>query len=422
MNSKTKDPTRINFTKAALDALPLPEAGKRDTYHDERQPGLQVRVTSAGAMTYSVFARVAGGAPQRITIGKHPAITPEIARRKAKEIISQLAQGLSPSAEKRAARVKGITLAEALSDYVAKHVRKGDGLALKPRTVSDYLKMVRPGKVKADGSRYADGLLFKLADKPIRSITAGDILTVHSANLKRGRRSCAYSMQVLRLVLKAHGIVVARSPFDPATPDMERVHIPQARAGDPKATENFLGHIGVWLRAANALPESVGVDYLKFCLLTGCRPSEPLTVLVSDCDLAGGRVTLENTKNRSDFTLALSRQAQEIVERQAKGKAPTDRLFDLSNWDIKKATATLVEASGVAFTAKVLRKVFASVADELVSASTLKRLLNHTQASDVADTHYIKKVEAQLRAGWQAVADHIEASAADNVVPLFKLN
>ena len=52
--------TTVNFTKAALDSLPLPPAGQRATYHDSKQPGLQVRVTANGVKTFSVFARAAG--------------------------------------------------------------------------------------------------------------------------------------------------------------------------------------------------------------------------------------------------------------------------------------------------------------------------------------------------------------------------
>lgn len=47
----------FNFTKAKLDTLPLPAAGARATYHDERVEELLLRVTSTGAKTFSVFAR-----------------------------------------------------------------------------------------------------------------------------------------------------------------------------------------------------------------------------------------------------------------------------------------------------------------------------------------------------------------------------
>lgn len=47
------------------------------------------------------------------------------------------------------------------------------------------------------------------------------------------------------------------------------------------------------------------------------------------------------------------------------------------------------------------------MAEELVSAYALKRMLNHSDAGDVTGGHYIAKSETQLRTAWQTVADFI---------------
>ena len=39
-------------------------------------------------------------------------------------------------------------------------------------------------------------------------------------------------------------------------------------------------------------------------------------------------------------------------------------------------------------------------------------MMNHAVAADVTLGHYVVKSDAQLRAGWQAVADRIEQEAA----------
>lgn len=413
--------TRINFTKLVLDKLPLPEEGQRTVYHDdgglESVHGLQLRVTASGVKTFGVFRRVAGGKPERVSLGRFPDMSVEQARKLAKKMIAQLAEGKSPNAEKQAKRGLSLTLADALAEYVRDKRRTKDGLPLKERTKADYLAKVAPGKVKADGTQRAAGELFKLANKPIHQITASDVWMVHKANLKRGERSAAYAMQVLRAVMSWHGVVIPNSPFSKDTHGKDRIQIPQAHASGRSIPPES---IGPWWNAANALPASAAVDYLKFCLLTGCRPAEPLKVLVGDCDLVGGRVLLHDTKNRKDHTLALSRQALKIVERQAAGKASVDRLFGL--YDAKKTVQALVKATGIEFAPKVLRASFASIAEVLVSAYCLKRMMNHAQSGDVTGTHYVQKGEAELREGWQAVADWIErqarAAQADNVVPI----
>ena len=58
-----------------------------------------------------------------------------------------------------------------------------------------------------------------------------------------------------------------------------------------------------------------------------------------------------------------------------------------------------------------LRATFASLAEELVSSALLQRMMNHAAAEDVTLGHYVAKSEAQLRAGWPAVADFVEEAA-----------
>ena len=57
-----------------------------------------------------------------------------------------------------------------------------------------------------------------------------------------------------------------------------------------------------------------------------------------------------------------------------------------------------------------LRATSASIAEELVSSAALKRMLNHAVGADVTLGHYVGKSEGQLRAGWQTVADFIDAA------------
>lgn len=412
---------QLNFTKAALDSLPLPALGQRATYHDhggrESVPGLQVRVTAGGAKTFSVFKRVAGGQPERVTIGRYPAISIDQARRKAKAVVSQLAMGESPAAAKREDNAKSLTLADAVVEYLQSK-RRTDGLPLKQRTHDDYLSMIAPGRLTAAGKRTRGGTLASLANKPIHGITAADIKAAHAANLERGERQAVSAMQTLRAVLRWHGVAIPHDPFGRETHGRDRIVLPKTRASDPEPVERILASLGGFWRALQDMPESPAVDYLKFLLLTGCRAGEPRTISMDNVDLTAGRVTLRDTKNRTDHVIRLSKQALVIVERQAEGKTGGDRLFQVSEPEAHRAAHELVAATGLAFVPKMARSIFASIAEELVSAATLKRLLNHTQISDIAGTHYIRKQEDQLRAGWQAVADHIEAQADTKVVPI----
>jgi hypothetical protein len=167
-------PSILNFTKANLDALPPPAAGKRAVYRDAKTAGLQIRVTASGVKTFSVYRWVkAEGRPQRVTIGKYPQMTIEQAREKAKLVNANVEGGGSPVAERKAKRAQSVTLRDAFKDFLK--ARKN----LSPRTVYDYERLMglhaeedrtdskrSKNKPRRSGESFKDWL-----DKPVVSIT-----------------------------------------------------------------------------------------------------------------------------------------------------------------------------------------------------------------------------------------------------------
>ena len=100
--------SKINFTKGNIDALPIPEQGKRATYHDAKTPGLQLRVTPAGKQNLRGAAAGAGnGDAERVTLGSYPAMTPEQARKKAAEVNATIAKGAKPDGGEKARQAGG---------------------------------------------------------------------------------------------------------------------------------------------------------------------------------------------------------------------------------------------------------------------------------------------------------------------------
>jgi integrase len=95
----------ITISKRSVDAA---RPGDRDAFlWDSRIRGFGLKITPAGAKVYLVQYRTGGrGTPtKRVTIGRHGAPwTPDQARRKAKEILGEVAAGRDPAGEKRAAR------------------------------------------------------------------------------------------------------------------------------------------------------------------------------------------------------------------------------------------------------------------------------------------------------------------------------
>ena len=87
----------FNFTKEALQALPTPATGQRAVYFDAKTTGLQMRVTSSGTKTFSVYRRTKGGQPERVTLGRFPAMTVEQARKLAARVNLEIEEGSNPA-------------------------------------------------------------------------------------------------------------------------------------------------------------------------------------------------------------------------------------------------------------------------------------------------------------------------------------
>lgn len=398
------------ITDEAARALPLPVTGYVIHWCPKTE-GFGVRVTAGGARAWIAERRVDGKSVRR-TLGKAAGaatISARTARDLQLDVSSELQKGtdrLDVKREKRKAeKIDALTLDAAVRGYVTSKRRTKDGLVLKPRTQADYTAMVERGGTTKTGKPTLPGALHSLAGKALHKITGDDIRRLHASLESRGPRRQAYALQVLRAVLRYQGVVIVGDPLSPATAGAARVRLATTK-GNP--TPIPPERLGAWWRAAGGVA-TVGADQLKFQLLTGCRPGEAASILVRDFDVTGERVVLHDTKNRADHTLILSKQAAGIAYWHAQGKKPGQPLFGVA--DAGKSMGVINMAAEVeGITAHKLRHTFASIAAELVPAFTLRRMLNHTSGGDTAALHYVKVSHAQLRAGWQAVADFIEAA------------
>ena len=285
-----------------------------------------------------------------------------------------------------------------------------DGKSLKERTRRDYLAMVADG---AEGR--APGLLHPLAKKSLSRITGDDVRRLHRGLEARGQRQQGYGMQVLRAVLRWHGVSIPGDPFSKTTAGARRVFIAPTK-GNPSPIP--AERLGDWWKAASASAAAsaasarkdkhAGADQLRFQLLTGVRPGEAAGLTVGDFDLRGRRLTLKDPKNRRRHTIYLSEQAAAIMFWHAEGRVPGDRIFGVR--DPQKVLDLINAAAGVdRITPHDLRATFATIADGITTAAVCRALLNHA-AGDVAQVHYIGVSETRLREAWQAVADFIETA------------
>jgi Arm DNA-binding domain len=137
----------------------------------------------------------------------------------------QQARELQKAGEQKhlAAKKQELTFAEALQEYAERKRRSKDGLPLKARTKADYLGMVTPGRLGRDGQRFADGELVALANLRLSDITPDAIRRTYERCARRSARRASYAMEVLRAVLRWHGVVIADNPLGKDTAGRDRI-------------------------------------------------------------------------------------------------------------------------------------------------------------------------------------------------------
>jgi Arm DNA-binding domain len=227
--------------------MPLLTVRAVDAHRPRAQPykitldrGLQLRIAPDGARTLLVRYTVKGSNIERqyrlpLQYGEGPgqlrlgAACAEAARiralaRAGVDWTEAEDERLRSEAASKAAlqRRDGLTLAKAVRDYVENKRRAKDGLALKARTRADYLAMVQGARTTDKGTRQAAGFLYPIARKVLTELTANDIREAYDAAAKKSPRRATYAMQVLRAVLRWHGVAVADNPLGRETAGRDR--------------------------------------------------------------------------------------------------------------------------------------------------------------------------------------------------------
>jgi integrase len=285
--------TRLQFTKAAIQALPRAPAGKRATYRDTKIPALQLRVTPAGVKTFSVFRRVKGGGPERITVGNFRNTTVEQARKRAGQINSAIDGGANPAAAKRAHKSEMI-FAELFREYLERHA--------KPRKRS----------WREDESKYNLYLVKSLGPKKLSGIGRNEIAIVHSAVTAQAKPVTAN--RVLALISSVFGWAVSAGLWD-ANPAKG------IRRNPERSRDRFLQahELPRFYAALAPEPNETIRDYFLLSLLTGARRANVLAMKWAEIDFERAEWRIPRTKNDDPQTIPLTPEAVAILDQRRPG-------------------------------------------------------------------------------------------------------
>lgn len=385
------------ITKRLVDALcPDPE-GKEIFVWDDALKGFGVRVMPSGVASYLIQYRNAHGRTRRLAVGKVGTLTPEEARKAAKDKLAQAEKGEDPSADRHAAR-KAMTVSE-LCEWYLKEA---------PKTPGPRGRIKKASTLELDRIRFESHIKPLLGNRPVISLTLkdieraqADIAAGKTAKAKReagrGGRATGGKTQAARTIGMLGAILEFARRQGVITENPARgVH----KFPDEKR-RRFLSldeikRLGQAMREAEAEGENkTGLAAIRALLLTGCRRNEVLSLPRSWLDAKARCIRFEDTKSGAQLRPIGAEAAKLLGERPQRDKLPwlfpadrgeghfigVPRVLErlCARASIKKPDEEEDPPKIEDVTIHTLRHTFAAVAAELgFSELTIAGLLGHT--------------------------------------------
>lgn len=277
---------KFNFTKAAIESLDIPKE-KRGTYHDLKIAGLQIRVTTTGVKTFSVFRRIKNGSPIRITLGKYPDLTIEQARRQASEINAQIANKENPIDAIRKNKQE-LTLDELFKEYLNR--------------CGNFNK--RPDKAKSNYRLY----LSSIGKKKLSSIRHEEVSRLHSRlGQERGFVTANIALKLLHVMFNK--AINEWRIWEGINPAHGIKKFPE------KSRDRFLqeDELPRFFETLNKEKNPTIRDFILISLLTGARKSNVLSMRWEDINFERHEWRIEHTKNGTPQSIPLTSEAMKIL-------------------------------------------------------------------------------------------------------------
>jgi integrase len=282
------------LTEAAVKAA-KPAASPRKLY-DER--GLFLFVPPTGARLWRFKYRL-HGKEKLLSLGAYPDVSLKRAREKRDDARRLIADGIDPSAKKKAER-------QASADTFA---------AIATEWLNMKRKSLHPNTLKKAQWLLDDWLCKHLGSRPVRQITAAEILAVCRRLEAKGKHETAHRTRALASRVLRYAVSTGRAERDP-TQDLRGALAPVRVKNHAAITEPT--KIGGLLRAIDGYQGQPSTAYaLKLAPLVFVRPGELRAAEWSEFELEGKepqwRILASRMKMGEQHIVPLSRQALAIL-------------------------------------------------------------------------------------------------------------
>lgn len=285
---------KLNFTKAAIDALPSPDKGKRAYYYDTNEKGLILDVKPSGSKSFYLYRKIEGK-PERVYLGIYPDMKIPEARAAAAIKKGMIAKGVNPQEEKRKIRQE-ITFGDLFTMY-----------------------MERYSKIHKRSWQYDEREVNKFLShwfkRKISSIKKHEVQKLHEdIRAKNGLYQANRMLERIRAIYNKG----AEWGYEGGNPAQG------IKKYKEKQRDRFIlpAELPFLFEALQQEHNETARDFILISLMTGARKTNVLEMRWEQIDWHHDIWRIPDTKNGDPISIPLIRQAKEILERRlAKAKS-----------------------------------------------------------------------------------------------------
>ena len=380
---------QLKLTETAIGKIEKPD--KLEFYFDTELKGFGVYVTAHDVRTYFVKGRV-NGRQVKYAIAQCNLMTLKKARVEAQKRLAEMKEGINPQLVRRQKKIVGMTFSDIFDGFLKERNN------LKPGTILTYRKLVN----------------YHLNDwlnKPIAEITPEMVAARHDRITKKsGKAPANNAMRTFRAIYNyALGITDKKIPENPTS----RLTVAKSwHKIERRRSIISNDELPRWFEAVSAIKEDCPRTYLLLLLFTGLRREEAASLKWQNVDFSSKTIKVDDTKNNKPHLLPLSEYLFNLLQ-ELRNSSTADSPFVFPGEGKKgyisapsRTISRIKEQTGKQFCIHDLRRTFSTIAENLVSYSTVKRLLNHSTENDVTQGYLIFSVEA-LRESMEKISNRI---------------
>ncbi len=312
---------RHNFTVEYLNGMPPAEPGKRYCVYDVRCPDLAVRVTDTGVKSFVLMRRFAGKIV-RVTLGRYPTMTIDVARKAAIENLRIMNNGDNPNDEKRAYR-RQQTLGQLFEEFMER-----------------YSKLHK--KSWRYDAREIPMYLSHWFGRKIGDITKAEIQAwFENITREHGLYQANRSLERLRAMYNK-AIEWGWDGQNPTNGIKKNREVKRDRFLTLDEVPRFIAAVN----AEELMPRS----YIWMLLYTGARKSNVLAMRWEEIDFTQRMWRIPDTKNGDPVNVPLVDRAMDLlreIPRVSEWVFPSPKNPDMHYSDPKKAWARVLERAGI---------------------------------------------------------------------------